>query len=236
MKGNKVRTKKIPIDLIKFDPAIYPRANYGDGAFWQTVQRYLEAYQSGSTFPPLHVAKRGDMYPILDGYNRYQMYKKAGVEEVECIVHDEPEDQWLLIATRLNAQHGKQLTSQDRTMIANRLRAMGISIMDAAKLLHMKIETLTTWLDNRVAQIDGTDVVAKSAVKHLVGTVHQSAIADQGPIANASIFRTLDEFEGLLRCRAIDVTRPEIRARAARICEQLSQMLRDTEPPAAAVA
>src|SRR5689334_10047320 len=52
----------------------------------ETIEEYSEALQEGARFPPVVVFSEGRVYRLVDGWHRYEAHKRAGKEEIECLI------------------------------------------------------------------------------------------------------------------------------------------------------
>ena len=214
--------ESIPVSDIVLDREFYPRVNDD----WQTVAKYVDAYRADAKFPPIVVVwdRERKKYIVLDGWHRIQAVQRLKRETILADVRKGLlRKKWLPLALEMNIKNGRCLTTQDRTMIANRLMKAGYDLKGAAKLVCTTTETLNRWLISRVTD-DGT--IIKSAVLPAAGTANQSnAIKHSGSIANANVRRTLDEMLAILRGNLIDVSVEAQKERAIEIHESLGELL-----------
>lgn len=227
---------KVSVDELVCDPAAYPEHYPRMHRDWPTVQRYAEAMARQVEcglweFPPIVLVKTKDGYVVLDGWHRVAALRKRAITKTPAIVLKAPPSKWLWIAAELNIRGSRPLTMQDRASIGYRLRKSGHSEKAIATLLHMKLDTLVGLLATRISERAGKDggrvIPLKSAVAHTQGTKHErAALENQGAIANANVFRTMDEMLALLAAHAIDVSRPNVRERAERIVKEFSGLLK----------
>ncbi len=106
-----MRTKKIPILLIKKDPSLQPRARLDD----EVIADYAAAHEAGVKLPPIDVYLIGREYYVTDGWHRLAAYQRCGViDEVDCHVTTGtlPEAQWAALAA--NQTHGLRRTTADK--------------------------------------------------------------------------------------------------------------------------
>lgn len=133
---------KVPIDSIKFDKEFYPREHYDNA----TVNQYLAA--NLDAFPPIVVTK--DM-TLIDGYHRLTVFKSlVGREpkygEIDVEVLDIPKDKILFAAIRLNAKHGKPLTSFEKQRNTEKLHDQGYGDQEIADVLSVSLRTIQDYL------------------------------------------------------------------------------------------
>ena len=157
-------TQEIDIALIVLDPQYYPRVQSN----WQTVARYVDALRAGETFPPIELVKRGSEYVVIDGWHRVQAYKQVGTAIVMAIILvGLPKKRWLLKAAELNRRNGRQMSKQDRVMVANRLQKQGHHIKTIAALFALPVDRLNAWLSSSVVHDGEGDHAIKSAMRPL---------------------------------------------------------------------
>jgi hypothetical protein len=211
---------------VVLDPKYYPRVNHD----WSTVCRYQEAMLVGEKFPAVHLVPIGDgKYMLLDGWHRVLAARHLKWVSFKAIVYKGlPEKKWLAVAVKLNIANSRQLTAQDRAMVASRLKAAGYDIAAIAKLVNMAAATVTEWIITRTA-VDENGVVCpvKAALRSLVGTEGEGgALEHGGPIANANVRRTLDEMLALLKAKAVNVHDKVIRGKVVEIRAELVKLLK----------
>ena len=193
---------EIEIDRITVLPEVYPRKG---AANWQTIARYAEGMRIGAVFPPIEVVPDQERMILLDGFNRIAAAKQIGRATISAILSRLPRKQWLWRAAEANMTHGRPLTAMDRASIAWHLERDGFSAEAISKLLGAHADTIARWVATRVVANTGEPV--KAAVRHVMGTEWQGrALAAQHLIANASVYRTLDELLALLRAGAFDAS------------------------------
>ena len=222
-----MKKKQITVDVesLVLDPQYYPRVK----ECWHTVVRYTDAMKSGSKFPPVHVVKDGDKYLILDGWHRTRAMKKCGVTTTDAILYEGlKKHDWLAKSAELNVDNGRQLSTQDRAMIAYRLKRAGYNTKATCAVLAVTAKTLKLWMTTRTPVVNdkGEMVFPKSCQVDAVGTSNEArAMKFGGPIANASVLRTLDEFIAQLRGGLVDVSKGEIRRRCETVATLLGEVL-----------
>jgi DNA modification methylase/predicted transcriptional regulator/uncharacterized ParB-like nuclease family protein len=101
-------TQSLPLDAVKWDAAIYPRAKWSTA----TIERYADALEAGDEFPPIVVC--ADSGVLLDGKHRLEAHKKAGRETIAVErrqVHAGVPVK--LFAASLSARHGDRMSNGD---------------------------------------------------------------------------------------------------------------------------
>ncbi len=215
------KQKIVDIELTELvlDPEVYPRWEGHAGVDWQTVAKYTQAMRNGAKFPPIHVVRRRDgKYVLLDGAHRVDAAKGAKREGLPAIAEpglfeDEAPRHWYLIAAQANAYAGRPYSTQDRAMIAYKLKQYGYDADTIASVVHYSRDELETIIALRVVKDSNTGkaVPLKAAVAGMSGTTRQQkAIEHQRPIANADVYRTLDEMLGLCRADVFEFSDPRV--------------------------
>lgn len=128
----------IDATTVHFDPDLYPRT----GLDPDNVERLAEALRSGATLPPIVVA--GKKHTLIDGYHRLSAWRKVHGDEVgiNAVVKTYADKQEMLLdAMRLNAQHGKALTGEDRIRCVDMARRMEVSTEAVAEALSLTTQT-----------------------------------------------------------------------------------------------
>lgn len=214
----------LKLEDILFDPENYPRVNNFD---WMTVARYTDAMSVGDKFPPLVVVKDGNKYVLLDGWHRYQAAEALKLASFDCEIVKVPRKKWLVYAVNCNIENARPLSSQDRAQVAYKLKEAGFTTSAISKVLRAKPDTIVKWLGRVVLDKDGKPVPLKSAVSNVAGTRREElTVAGQGPIANASVYRSLDEMLALLEVHAIDVSIQLVRTKVENLVMGLGKLLK----------
>lgn len=150
----------VPIQRLVLDYTLYPRTQV------QSVHvcALVEAILSGSALPPI-VADE-DSYRIVDGFHRYEAFKRLGIERVPCILKRFGSDADMFEeALRLNASHGRPLAPYERRRCAEIARELGLSLEKVADALHVRIETVSEWVRGFVPTQDGRHVPIKRGLQ-----------------------------------------------------------------------
>jgi len=154
--SKKCTKSSLPIDVIKFDPRIYPRLKPSQ----EDIERYAELVKAGIQFPPIIVDQH---IRLIDGYHRWRATQLAGrsVIETETIVVSNDE-QALAIACALNAVQGVQLTPEERRVNAIRLYTTACKgftlpseekVKEIAKAVGVSRTTVYRWTEHIRQQI-----------------------------------------------------------------------------------
>lgn len=109
------QVKKLDIGLIRQDRLVQMRAlgeeEHVDGA---TVSEYLEAMESGSSFPPVVAFYDGEDYWLADGFHRLEAYQRLGRKKVDVEVYNGTKREAQLYAMQANIKHGLRATRADK--------------------------------------------------------------------------------------------------------------------------
>lgn len=132
--------KTVKLESLVLDYNFYPRTQVSD----EHTGYVKEAILAGRKLPPI-VADKNSLR-IIDGFHRYQAYKRLGIEEVEVDLRGyKSEAEMLEDAVRLNANHGRPFATQDRRRVILRAEELGLSRDKVAEILNItreKVEKL----------------------------------------------------------------------------------------------
>ena len=213
----------VPLKDVALDEDYYVRNNQND---WQTVHRYKESRKAGDIFPPIVVVPlKSGGYAAIDGWHRTQSERMLQAETIQAhVLRGLPEKRWLWIATELNARHGRQLTTQDRVLVAAKLERQGFPIAAVAGLLSVASDYLTELVASRVVQDNGNITVLKAPLAGATGTDAEKLGANKH-LASRSTRQALDEMLGLLRAKAFDLSNDSIRSKVEQVHEMCGEAL-----------
>jgi hypothetical protein len=158
---------RIPAVELVEDLSLYPRLQVDD---WY-VSRLAEALRSGATLPPIVADRKSKR--IADGFHRRRAALKAfgPTAEVDVVLRDYQDEASLYLdALRLNAHHGRRLTTAEEVRAALRAQELGIEPKVIADTLAIRVEKLMGQLERSTARgaIEPV-VVLKPAYRHLAG-------------------------------------------------------------------
>lgn len=165
-----MRTVKIKAtDLIE-DFNLYPRVDVDSGH----VAQIVEAIEARAFLPPIIAEKKSKR--IIDGFHRRRAWLRHAGNDVELEVElreYDSESEMFLEAIRLNAQHGRNLTSYDKTHAIERALRFEIDPSAVASALNLRVEKVTSFRTQRCAKIENTKRLAplKLPIRHLAGTI-----------------------------------------------------------------
>jgi hypothetical protein len=153
-------TRRLALDAIVLDDSLYPRSQPD----WLLVYRYGEAMQAGAAFPHVVVGVRRGAHVCLDGRHRVLAARKLGLAHLTVDLSPAKPSQFFAEAVRLNAQHGRPLSTQERVGAAQRLKHEGMKLADIAETLWMPVSTIERLLIERVEQTPEGEVIRKGPV------------------------------------------------------------------------
>jgi ParB-like chromosome segregation protein Spo0J len=159
-------TRVPAVELVE-DLSLYPRLQVDD---WY-VSRLAEALRSGAALPPIVADRKSKR--IVDGFHRRRAALRAfgPTAEVEVLFRDYPDERSLYLdALRLNAHHGKRLSTAEEVRAVIRGQELGIEPRVIADTLAIRVEKLEGLLERKTAR--GTVepvVVLKPSFDHLAG-------------------------------------------------------------------
>jgi hypothetical protein len=216
-------TQRLPIDQVVLDDTLYPR-NQPD---WLTVYRYSEAMAQGAVFPPIVVGRKDKFYICLDGRHRVLATKKRDRGFIEGIISPVKPEQFFFESVRLNAAHGRPLSTQERVSAALRLREAGIPMPKIAEALWMPVPTIERLLVDRVEyiKVDGTEAVVR---KSPVPAHRLRRPGDQQSFSVRSQVAIFQQALAIIEHGLLDVTNADVLA----VVERLRLALTNLQPTA----
>ena len=169
------------IAQLKFSERIYPRHMIDK----DHVRHLVQARINGATFPPI-VADRATR-TITDGVHRVEVVRvtdgENGQIDVEWREYD-TEGEMFLDAVRLNARHGKSLSSRDRAVIFLKGASLHLDRQDIAGVVGVSLDRADKFIARRTAWTsDETPVTLPLDMRRLAGEVltsKQVAAAESG--------------------------------------------------------
>lgn len=100
----------LPLNSIRTDCGTQMRVSVNA----QTVDDYVESMKRGCQFPPLTVFTDGRESWLVDGFHRFEAYRKRGVESVPCFVKEGNLDDAREFACCANQDHGLPRSATDK--------------------------------------------------------------------------------------------------------------------------
>lgn len=174
---NKPRLERVPIEKLVQDFRFYPRTSVSS----THVTAMLYALESGAVFPPLRVTQD---YRIIDGFHRYDMYKRHGDTEVSVQVEHAADDaEFYLRAVEANSTHGRPYVPFEYKRIISMAEGFGLSTEKIANVLHITAQRATDIRRGFAVKVpngvlggtrsatsaEGVGVPLKGSVMHLAG-------------------------------------------------------------------
>jgi predicted transcriptional regulator len=110
---------------------------------WEPIE--VRAWPDEWEKPSQHV-----QWHVVSGNHRTSAARIKGLETVGArIIEASDERSYLHAAIKTNARHGRNFTEDDRKILAGKLKALGESSSDIAKLFGVHKSTVNNWLSNR---------------------------------------------------------------------------------------
>jgi ParB-like chromosome segregation protein Spo0J len=167
-------TTKISFSDIVLDKAIYPRSSVAE----YNVMRLLAAFQTGSKFPPLVVETK--THRLVDGWHRYETYKRAGVTKIEVIQKAYAKEADLFAdAVRLNISHGEPLDTYSVRNAVLRLEQYGFKKDVISEVVRLPVDRIEKIERGFASDEKGEPIALKGGLSHMRGerlTPEQQAI------------------------------------------------------------
>jgi hypothetical protein len=159
---------------------LYPRADVDD----THVTHIAEAIEAGAEIPPLWICSKSKR--IVDGFHRRRAWMRIHGDDadISVILKDyASEGDLFLDAMRLNASHGRNMSSYDRTRAIAIAETLGIEPDAVATALNMTVERITSWKHERACKIEGTRRLGylKQPIRHMQGQTLTKEQADVIP-------------------------------------------------------
>ncbi len=148
-KEDMMKTIRIKVDQVKWDPSVYPRSKWSTS----TIDRYAEALQQGAQFPPIVINKADGR--LLDGKHRLEAHRKAEIQEIEAVEEVVPDGVPIKVfAASLSAKHGDRLQNVDAKALAREVATSNpeYDMKTIAELLSFKYSTVASWVADIVAK------------------------------------------------------------------------------------
>lgn len=166
----KTNTIKVKVSALVEDFDLYPRVSVDSGH----VAHIAEAIEAEMELPLIIVEVK--TLRIVDGFHRARAYKrvfgKDHLIEVETREYASESDLFLE-AMRLNAAHGRNMTSYDRAHAISRAEKFEIDPALVASALNMRRDRIDEFQQQRFCRVKGkrNGVPTKLPIRHMVGKV-----------------------------------------------------------------
>lgn len=186
---------KLPIDSIKLDSDLQPRAALNQG----TITEYAEAMKEGAQFPGVVVFHEGETYWLADGYHRHAAAKMAGVQDISAEIRTGSKEDALKFALSANTTHGLRRSQADKR------RAVIIALRRFGDISNRELGRMTAVDDKTVAKYRERLETAKEVVKRLEAGESFSAILENDEKKKLFIFRFPKRHNGRVFIRQVYV-------------------------------
>lgn len=159
---------KIKLTEIVEDFDLYPRGDVDS----QHVSHIADAIEAGADIPKILLCEK--THRIVDGFHRKRAWQRVlGVDgEIEVLTkHYKTEAELFLEAMRLNAGHGRNLSSYDRTIAIEKAIRFDIDPAQIASALNLKVERVTGYKTERCAKLENSRrlIPLKQPIRHFAG-------------------------------------------------------------------
>lgn len=170
---------KLPIDSIKLDSDLQPRAALNQ----ETISEYAEAMKEGAQFPGVVVFHEGETYWLADGYHRHAAAKMAGVQDISAEIRTGSKEDALRFALSANVTHGLRRSQADKR------RAVMIALKQFGNLSNRELGRMTAVDDKTVGKYRERLAISESICDKLETGKSLSAILDNDQKKRLFIFR-----------------------------------------------
>lgn len=167
---------------VQYREDLYPRIKPNP----QAIQRYAENLD---VLPPIEVNQDGI---LIDGYHRWKAHETAGVQEIPCIVTQTKSDiELLTLAVKRNAQHGQQLSPEEKKKYAIRWWDQ-MPVDEICQTLSISRRSFDTWTQDKRKARD--EEVKQQIIDLWLRCYAQQEIADMVGESQPSIAKKIEEF------------------------------------------
>lgn len=203
----------------------YTRAR--DGPWWANVHAYAEEMKSGATFPPILVGLYEGRYIIVDGYHRFEAFKKLGLDHIKGNLKKySSKSELLRDAVKANNHHGIRYTPQDKAHIAKLLSENGLLDVEISQLVGVPVEklinfTIRTSLNGKPLKGPLNRLVEQGKI-----TREDAEEVDQSRMSTMTLDDVLVQLLGYLEFRAYPWSDAKYMGYAKRIVELIQPNLK----------
>ena len=175
---------KVPIEDVKFYKELYPREDFDN----ETVNSYR---LNLDMLPPIIVNKEGI---LIDGYHRLLAHRLEERKEIEVKVKDVKDNEILLEATKLNSQHGRQLSKQEKQRLAVIFyQQNNLTLNTISNILAVGESTLSeSWLKNVIKE--AKEAQKKQIIELYLQCLTQEEIANKLDLTQGRIAQIIRNF------------------------------------------
>ncbi|MEW6698747.1 MAG: helix-turn-helix domain-containing protein, partial [Bacillota bacterium] len=168
------------ISEIIIDENIYPRTSL----CVETVERYLEAIESGVKLPEIIITPDNR---LLDGRHRLEAHKLAGVDEVEVIVKESEDPD--VDSVICNLKHGRPLAKEEIKAAARRWYGK-MPVQQIAETLKVTRQTVQNWVADLVKEKEETrEKIREKALEMRAEGLTQEEVAEKLGVPRQTISR-----------------------------------------------
>jgi hypothetical protein len=154
------------VSLLVFDFDLYPRQRINT----IHVRALMDAEEGGAEIPPILIDTKSKR--IADGFHRATAKRRLYGDDAEIMVVKKRyrnEQDLLLDAIRLNADHGLHMDPCDRARAIILAVNLNIDADAVASALHVSVDKVNELKVNKTARTDGITVAIKNTIKHKRG-------------------------------------------------------------------
>jgi len=211
---------RLAIDVIQFDPTIYPRASID----WRTTYRYQRSMSMGDVFPAITVAEIKGVYVLVDGYHRFQASKNLDRTEIDAeVIQCNTLVDAYIESLKRNILHGRPLSIYERLLAAMRLKKDAkLSMTEISKLLRMPAADIKRLTEQRVERVEGELVVKKALFRNVSLTTPR----DQITFSDSNQVHLLKQVIILVKNHYLNVDNAEVSKLAVELKKLLNRFIR----------
>jgi ParB-like chromosome segregation protein Spo0J len=119
-------------------------------------------------------------YHVISGHHRITAAPVMNIASLPARIIDAPDDlSYMMAAIRTNARHGKNFTEDDRKDLAVKLKALGQSTSDIAKLFGVHRVTAHNWLTSRDSNASKKNNVAREQAQNVLAGLGIQDLSDE---------------------------------------------------------
>lgn len=202
------RIGTIEIAKLVRDDELYPRTSTD----WMTAYKYAEAMKLGAKFPAVIVGIFNGKYYLVDGWHRVMAVEKTlkGKKIPAKLIHYTSIVDMYKDAIAYNNAHGRQLSQQDRAMIAQRLKEYKVSAKEISQLVGIAKSQLNQFVSSRIAvmRTDGSNVPLKAPIRSIFSgkDIGEDVSGTQHVYASNSQMQIVNELITLIETDALDLS------------------------------
>jgi hypothetical protein len=154
-----LQARLLKISELNFDPELYPRLKTS----WLTAYQYAEAMKAGAIFPPITVGVFEGKPYVIDGWHRVEAKKLLNEEYISAYVRSfESKAEMFAEAVKLNAAHGRPLTTTEKVRVIDQLEKYGFQPIEISKIVGVPIDKISLFKARIIRLRDGTPIYGKA--------------------------------------------------------------------------